>query len=84
MTFLVSNQEFLSTISLRPILEGLSLIIAGGKGLGVGVGKGVGSESDDAESEDAGTTIPMMEGNNNDLELQVLEPPVTSGDGFPK
>jgi hypothetical protein len=71
-------------MSLRSILEGLSFIIAGEKGLGVGVGKGVGLESDDVESEDAGNAIPMMEEISNDLELQVLEPPVTGGDRFPQ
>jgi hypothetical protein len=69
MTFLVSNQESLAMMSLKPMLEDLSLIIAGGKGLGLGTGKGVGSESDDAESEDAGTTVPMMEEISNVLKL---------------
>jgi hypothetical protein len=83
-TFLAFNQESLSTMSLRLILEGLSLIIAGGRGLGVSTSEGVGSDSDDAESEDADTTAPTMEEISDDLELQVLEPPVASRDGFPQ
>ena len=84
MTFLASNQESLFTMSLRPILEGLSLIIANRKGLGVGMGTGVRSELDDTESEYAGTTKPMMNEISDDLEFQVLELPATGGDGFPQ
>ncbi len=52
--------------------------------MGGGAGKGVGLELDDTESEDAGNTIPMMEEISDNLELRMLELPVTGGDGFPQ
>ncbi len=47
-------------------------------------GEGVGSESDEAESEDASTTVSMIEEISNDLELRELEPLLTGRDGFPQ
>jgi hypothetical protein len=58
------------------------MIDAGG-GIGGGTGKGAGAKSDDAESDEAGTNIPIINIITDDLELRMLDPPDTGSVAFP-
>ncbi len=58
-------------------------MIAAGGGIGNGMGKGAGWQSDDVESDEAGTTIPMINEITNNLELRMIHLPVNGGGAFP-